>query len=53
MKEGRKEGRGGREEGDEGNSLGVVKCAILIKCRAHFNSIMSLRLEDKGVVPGD
>ncbi len=36
-----------------GNSLGVVKCTILIKSRAHFNSIMSLRLEAKGVVPGD
>lgn len=40
----RKEGGGGREE----NSLGVVKCTILIKGRAHFNSIMSLRLGAKG-----
>lgn len=40
----RKEGGGGRE----GNSLGVVKCTILIKGRAHFNSIMSLRLGAKG-----
>ncbi len=44
----RKEGRMRR-----GNVLGVVKCTILIKSRAHFNSIMSLRLEAKGVVPGD
>lgn len=48
------EGRDGksewRKEGNEGNSLGVVKCTILI--RAHFNSIMSLRLGAKGGCAG-
>lgn len=45
----KQKGSDGKDKGrSEGNSLGVVKCTMLIKGRPHFNSIMSLRLGAKG-----